>query len=234
MESLHLRTYLVYAFYIVRTHPTILLFLGCIGLLNGITVYFPENNFASLVSSLTIISAIFIMPVIYGMYYEIVEEKYTSVVNIFRTYVSGYLLLLFCMYIPIISTTALIMSGTNGEGNVAYVMLTIMLFILLFVYVIPSYYVSGTILDSISYGVQFFFKNLLSSAPVLVMALFSEMLLLISHYKFESLKENSPSLFVVIDFSVYMVATIIDFLLFIMLIYILRNQDLKKREPISD
>ncbi len=229
MESLHLRTYLVYAVYIVRTHPTILLFLGCVGLLNGFTVYFPENNFASLVSSLTIISAIFIMPVIYGMYYEIVEEKYTSIVNIFRTYVSGYLLLLFCMYIPIISTTALIMSGANGEGNVAYVMLTIMLFSLLFVYVIPSYYVSGTILDSITYGVRFFFSNLLSSAPVLVMALFSEMLLLISHFKLGGLKENSPSLFVFIDFSVYMVATIIDFLLFIMLIYILRNQDIKKR-----
>ncbi len=229
MESLHLRTYLVYAVYIVRTHPTILLFLGCVGLLNGSTVYFPENNFASLVSSLTIISAIFIMPVIYGMYYEIVEEKYTSIVNIFRTYVSGYLLLLFCMYIPIISTTALIMSGANGEGNVAYVMLTIMLFSLLFVYVIPSYYVSGTILDSITYGVRFFFSNLLSSAPVLVMALFSEMLLLISHFKLGGLKENSPSLFVFIDFSVYMVATIIDFLLFIMLIYILRNQDIKKR-----
>ncbi len=229
MESLHLKTYLLYAIYIVRSQPVILIFLSCIGLLNGLTVYFPENSIASLVSSFTVISAIFIMPVIYGMYYEIVEEKYSSIVNIFRTYVAGYLLLLFCMYIPIISTTALIMSSANTEGNVAYVMLTILLFSLLFIYVIPSFYISGTILDSISFGIQFFFRNLLSSAPILVMALFSEMLLLISHFKLGGLKESSPSLFVIIDFSVYMIATIVDFLLFIMLVYILRNQNLKKR-----
>ena len=229
MESLHLKTYLLYAVYIVRSHPIILIFLGFVGLLNGLTVYFPENSLATLLSSLSIVSAIFIMPVIYGIYYEIVEEKYTSVANVFRTYVAGYCLLLFCMYIPIISATALIMSSANGDGNTAYVMLTILLFSLLFVYVIPSYYVSGTILDSISYGVQFFFRNLLGSAPILVMALFSEMLLLISHFKFGGLKESSPSLFVLLDFAVYMSATIIDFLLFIMLIYILRNQNIKKR-----
>ncbi len=229
MQSLHLRTYLVYAIYIVRTHPFILVFLGCLGLLNGFSVYFPENNLASLVSSLTVISAIFISPVIYGMYYEIIEEKYSSLVNIFRTYVAGYLLLLFCMYIPIISTTALIMSSANGEGNVAYVMLTILLFSMLFIYVVPSYYISGTILDSIAFGVRFFIRNLLSSAPVLVMALFSELLLLISHFKLDGLKEQSPFLFVILDFSAYMVASIVDFLLFIVLIYILRNQELKKR-----
>lgn len=229
MKSLHLKTYLLYAIYIVRSHPIILVFLSFVGLINGLTVYFPENSLATLVSSLSIVSAIFIMPVIYGIYYEIVEEKYTSVTNVFRTYVAGYCLLLFCMYIPIISATALIMSSASGDGNTAYVMLTILLFSLLFVYVIPSYYVSGTIFESISYGVQFFFRNLLGSAPILVMALFSEMLLLISHFKLGGLKESSPSLFALLDFAVYMSATVIDFLLFIMLIYILRNQNIKKR-----
>lgn len=229
MQSLHLKTYLLYAVYIVRTHPLILLFLAGVGLLNGLTVYFPENRAANLISSITVVSAIFISPVIYGVYYEVIEEKYSSLVNIFRTYVGGYLLLLFCMYIPIVSTTAFIMSSTQAEGNVAYVMLTILLFSLLFIYVVPAYYISGTIIESIAYGVRFFFKNFMSSAPVLLMALFSELLLLFSHFKLGDLKEVSPSLFVVLDFTVYMIASIVDFLLFIMLIYILRTQQIKKR-----
>ena len=229
MESLNLKTYLLYAFYIVRNNPKILAFIAGVGLLNGITVFFPENQFANLISLITVVSAIFINPVIYGMYYEIIEEKYSSVVNIFRTYVAGYLILIFCIYIPIIATTAIIMRSAQAEGNVAFVMLTILFSSLLFIYVVPTYFISGTILDSIVYGVRFFLRNLLRSAPVLMMALFSELLLLFSHLKLGPIKENNPSIFLVLDFSVYMVASIVDYLLFIMLIYILRNQSNIKR-----
>lgn len=229
MESLNLKTYLLYAIYIVRTHPFILLFLAAVGLLNGLIVYFPESGFADLVSNFTIISAILINPIIYGIYYEIIEDKYSSVINIFRTYVAGYLLLLFCLYIPIITTTAVLMSSAGTEGNTAYVMLTILIFSLLFIYVVPAYYVSGKIFYSITYGVRFFFRHALGSAPVLLMALASELLLLLSHFKLSGIKEQSPTLFVLMDFSTFMIASIIDLLLFIILIYILKNHDIQKR-----
>jgi hypothetical protein len=229
MNSLNLKTYLLYAIYIVRTHPSILLFLGAFGLINGITVYLPEGGAVQLINSLTILAAIFISPVIYGIYYEIIEDKYSSITNIFRTYVGGYILVLLCMYIPIIFTTALLMSASSSGVNTGYVMVTILFFSLLFIYVIPTYYISGKILESIIFGVRFFFKNTLSSAPLLMLALFSELILLLSHFQLEGLRENTPALFVTIDFFLYMLASITDFILFIMLIYVLRNEDIKKR-----
>ena len=174
-------------------------------------------------------AAIFISPVIYGIYYEIIEDKYSSIVNIFRTYVGGYILVLLCMYIPIIFTTALFMSASSAGMNTGYVMITILFFSLLFIYVIPTYFISGQILESITFGVRFFFKNMLSSAPLLMLALFSELILLLSHFQLEGLRENTPSLFVTIDFFLYMVASITDFILFIMLIYVLKNENIKKR-----
>lgn len=229
MNSLNLKTYFLYAIYIVRTHPSILIFLGVFGILNGITVYLPEGGAVQLINSLTILAAIFISPVIYGIYYEIIEDKYSSIINIFRTYVGGYILVLLCMYIPIIFTTALFMSASSSGVNTGYVMITILFFSLLFIYVIPTYYISGKILESIIFGVRFFFKNMLSSAPLLMLALFSELILLLSHFQLEGLRENSPALFVTIDFFLYMLASITDFILFIMLIYVLRNEDIKKR-----
>lgn len=230
MESLNIKTFLLYAIYIVRTNPVILIVLVLIGVFNGAGVFLPEGSLSNLIKSFTLIATIFISPVIYGVYYETIEDKYSSVANIFRTYVAGYLLLLFCMYIPIIMTTAMVTSASGSEGNTGYVMLTILLFSLLFIYVVPCYYISGTIIKSISYGVQFFLKNLFASAPLLVLALMSELLLLVSQFKMEWLKQQSLILFVVLDFSVYIVASIIDFLLFIIIIYILRSQDLPKRE----
>lgn len=230
MQSLNIKTYLLYSIYIVRTNPAILLFLTLIGFLNGVSYYMPKSSFADLVGTLTFISTIFISPVIYGIYYEIIEEKYSSIANIFRTYVPGYLFLLFAMYIPIVTITAILMSSSGLGGNMAYVMLTILIFSLLFLYVVPTYYISGKILDSIVTGVRFLLSNLISSAPVLLMALSSELLLLLSHYKLGWLKENHLSLFVFMDFSVYMMASIIDFLLFIILVYILKNQPAATRE----
>lgn len=231
MESLNIKTYLLYAIYIIRTTPIILFMVGLIGILNGVTVFLPETSgLGDLLSGSTLLATIFISPVIYGIYYEVIEERYSSVVMVFRRYVGGYLLLLFCMYIPIIFTAAMVTSASGGEPNGAYVMLTIVLFSLLFIYVIPTYYVSGQIVDSIAAGVQFFLKNLFASAPLLLMALGSELLLLLSHFKLEWLRENNPALFVTIDFTIYMTASVIDFLLFIILIYIVRNRSTKKRE----
>lgn len=229
MNSLNLKTYLLYAIYIVRTNPSILIFLGAFGLLNGITVYLPEGGAVQLINSLTILAAIFISPVIYGIYYEIIEDKYSSIINIFRTYVGGYILVLLCMYIPIIFTTALFMSASSAGVNTGYVMVTILFFSLLFIYVIPTYYISGKILESITFGVRFFFKNMLSSAPLLMLALFSELILLLSHFQLQGIRESTPALFVTIDFFLYMLASITDFILFIMLIYVLKNEDIKKR-----
>lgn len=229
MKSLNLQTYLVYAIYIVRTNPAILGFIAAFGLLNGATVYFPEGGFLQLLNTLTILAAIFISPVIYGIYYEVVEEKYSSIPNIFRTYVGGYLLVLFSMYIPIIMTTAVLMSAMQSGTNTGAIMLTILLFSMLFIYVIPTYYISGKILGSIAFGVRFFITNILSSAPLLLMALASELLLLLSHFQLEGVRESAPALFVALDFSLYMLASIIDFILFIMLIYILKNEDMEPR-----
>ncbi len=229
MKSLNLKTYFFYAVYILRTNPAILYFIAIFGILNGITVYLPEGPLVQLINSLTILAAIFISPVIYGIYYEVIEKKYSSLLNIFKTYVGGYLLVLFCMYIPIILTSTLIMSSSSAGANPGYIMLTIMVFSLLFIYVIPTYYLSGKIFDSISFGIGFFFSNVLGSAPLILMALFSELLLLFSHFQLENMRQEAPTLYIPLDFALYMIASIVDFLLFIMLIYVLKNEDFPRR-----
>jgi hypothetical protein len=230
MKSLNIQTYLMYAIYIVRTNPMILIFLAMIGLVNGIGSYLPESSLAGVTSTITFTARIFIIPVIYGIYYEIIEDKFTSIGKIFSTYVAGYLMLIFCMYVPIISVTASFMSSAQYSGNAVFIMLTILVFSLLYLYVIPTYYMTRNIVGSIITGMQFLAKNLINSAPVLLTALFSELLLIFSQYKMEWLREMSVLLYVIMDFSIYMIASIIDLLLFIILIYIVKNHSVVRKE----
>ncbi len=228
MQSLNIKTYLLYAIYIIRTNPLILLYVTAISLLNGISAYSPDSSFANIARPIIVIVTIFINPVIYGIYYEIIEEKHSSIGKIFSTYVAGYLLLLFCMYIPIIATTNLLFSSSQAEGNIAFFILTILIFSLLYLYVIPSYYITRTIIGSIISGVQFFLKNFLNSAPILLMVLFAELLPLLSQYKMTWLMEMNALLFAMMEFSVYMISNVIDFMLFMILVYILKNHSTLK------
>lgn len=229
MESLNIKTYLVYGIYIIRTNPMILLFIATLGLLNSIGASLPESNSADFTTKITFLRAIFINPVIYGIYYEIVEEKYSSVVKIFTTYVAGYLILLFCMYIPIVSIIATFIPASQVTGNIAILMITILMFSILYLYVIPTYFTTRTIFSSIIKGVQFLATNLFNSAPLIFLTLFVELVLLFSQYKLVLLKEVNLLLFGVLEFSIYMLSSIIDFLIFIILVYIIKNHGLTKK-----
>ncbi len=230
-QSLQIKTYLIYGLYILRTSPLVLALLVIIGLLNSITTLFPETVVSGFITGFGIIGTILLNPLLYGYFYEKIEEKNNSLVNIFKIYFPGYLLVLFCMYIPIVIGSAFITGTAGSSANIAHILLTILFFSLLFIYVVPSYYVSGKIIPSITYGVQFFIKHIFASAPLLLLGLFSELLLLFVHFQLGWLQESYLFVFVVIEFFVYLLSSLIDLLLFIILIYILRNQDdIGKRE----
>ncbi len=234
-QSLHIKTYLTYGLYILRTSPLVLTLLVIIGVLNSITTLFPETGISGFITGFSIAGTVFLNPLLYGYFYERIEEKNNSLSTIFKMYVPGYLLVLFCMYIPIVIGSAFITGIAGSSANIAHVLLTILFFSLLFIYVIPGYYVSGKIVPSITYGIQFFIKHLFASAPLLLLGLFSELLVLFVHYQLSWLQESYIFIFVVIEFFVYLLASYTDFLLFIILIYILRNQDdIVKREAAGE
>ncbi len=230
-QSLHIKTYLIYGLYILRTSPLVLVLLISIGLLNSIATLFPETAISGFITGFGIIETIFLTPLLYGYFYERIEEKNNSLVDIFKIYVPGYLLVCFCMSVPIVIGTAATTEAAGFSMNIAHVLLAILFFSLLFIYVIPAYYISGKIIPSITYGVQFFVKHIFASAPLLLLGLLSKLLLLLVNYQLSWLKGSYLFLFTAIDFFVYLFVSSIDFLLFIILIYILRNQDdIVKRE----
>lgn len=222
--------YLLYAIYIVRTSPAILGVLVLLGIIDGAIILLPEGTLSNNLSVITMVAAFFISPLVYGHYYERIENQTSSIVTIFRTYVPGYVLLLFCIYIPITIATTAVSQAAGDTTNMAYIMLSILVFSLLFIYVVPCYFISGKISDAMGYGLSFFIKNMYASAPLLLMALFSDLLLMLTHYQFSWLLKINPQLFAIFEFIIYLIASITDFLLFIILIYILKEQpDIPKR-----
>lgn len=229
-QSLNIATHIVNAVYIVRTNTIILWFIALLGLISGINSLFPEAGFHGPLFFAAVLFSLFATPVIYGIYFEIIEDNYSSIGKIGKKYIPEYIWLLMRLYIPAIFFAMLpAMSDPNNINEGSFQMF-IVLCSLLFLYIIPCYYVQGTQRGAVSLGIAFLFKNISASAPLILLSLLTETALIVFEMKKEAVIQFSQLLYLVADFSIYMTANIIDFILFITMVFILKDQLQKRAE----
>ena len=226
MNTWNLKQYLSYGLQIVRMNTIVLWWIGLVGLLSSVTLMLKDSpSFWPLNVVVTLLS-ILSTPIIYGIYFELIEDKYSSIPRIARTYVPGYLWLIIRMYLPPIFLASMLISLLAGSipafGGGGILEMTLVLFSLLYLFVIPTYYTTGTGRGAITGGISFLSRNLSSATPIILAVLLLETGMLLLQYQRSTFSADPGTIFVVIDFVVYFFASIIDYLIFIILIFILR------------
>ena len=213
-----------HALALVRRHTIILWWLVFLGLLNTVSTLTADTPFSRILSVLAFALSICSTPVIYGIYYELIEDIYSSLTNIIRTYVLPYLWLLVRMYLPVIFLAWLpvLLNPESATGGHFHVILVS--FSLLYLYVLPFFYFTGKQQGSILMGITFLVRNISASTPLILVVLLLETVLLLVQYNKAALLARSSSLFIMLDFGSYLIASIIDFILFIVLVLILKGQ----------
>lgn len=231
MNSLNLAQHIINAVYIIRTNTIILWFLGFIGLTSSVNSLYPDNPLYGFNIFLFVCTAIFATPIIYGMYYEIIKDTYSSVPAIAKRYVPQYIWLLLRLYLPVVIFAAMPVISSPETVSAGYFQMVIISCSLIFIYIIPTYFVSGTQQGAVVSGIQFLVQNLSASAPLILISLLTEAFLLIFEMKKGILIEFNNLSFVLADFFIYMAANIIDFVLFITMIFVLLEVKDKQNNP---
>lgn len=227
-KSWDLKTYLKYGLLIVRTHTIVLWWIGFIALLSvialtlkGTSAFWPMNIVVTLLS---IVST----PVMYGIYFQLIEDTYSSIPQIFKTYVPGYIWLIIRMYLPPIFIASLFLSllaGTiPGFGGSGFLEITLVLFSLIYLFVIPTFYRNGSGRGAIGKGVAFLLANLSRTTPIILTMILLETGMLLLQYQRSSFTPGESPAYLAIDFLVFVTASIIDYVVFIILIFILKDQ----------
>jgi hypothetical protein len=227
MNSWNLKLYLNYGLQIVRVNTIVLWWIGLIGILSSVTLLLKDSpSFWPLNVVVTLLS-ILSTPVIYGIYFELIEDKYSSIPRIARKYVPGYLWLIIRMYLPPIFLASMLISLLAGSipafGGGGILEMTLVLFSLLYLFVIPTYYTTGTGRGAISSGISFLSKNLSSATPIILAVLLLETGMLLLQYQRSTSSADPGTIFIILDFLVYFIASIVDYLIFIILIFILKE-----------
>jgi hypothetical protein len=209
---------------LVRQHTIILWWLVFIGLVNTTATLTDNTALSRVAGILSFTLSICSTPVIYGIYYELLEDIYSSITDIIKSYILRYLWLLIRMYLPVLFLAWLPMILTPHSAGGGYFHIILVSFSLLYLYVLPFFYFTGKQQGSISMGITFLMRNISASTPLIMIVLFLETSMLLVQSNKPALLARSTYLFTILDFSSYLIASIIDFILFIVLILILKNE----------
>lgn len=213
---------------LVRQHTIVIWWLVFIGLVNTATTLIDNIELSRVLGISSFILSICSTPVIYGIYYELIEDIYSSISKIIKSYILPYLWLLVRMYLPVMFVAGIPMILSPQSAGGGYFHIILVSFSLIYIYVLPFFYFTGKQQGAITIGITFLMKNLSASTPLILTVLLLETTLLIIQYNKEALLARSTYLFTILDFSTYFIASIIDFILFIVLILILKNEFGKK------
>jgi len=215
--------YAICAGQLIREHPIVLWFVGLLSLGNAIIPLFRDSAaFMPATVALVLLSTL-ATPVFYGLYYQLLDDSYTSLGAIAKTYVAPYLWLLIRMYLPAILLASLpaIVFAEHGSGG--YLEIGLIAFSMLYLYVIPSFYVRGQQHGAIIRGVSFLTRYLAESTPLLLTVLLLESALLLVQRARTALDGGASLLLAGLDFLVFLSASLVDLAIFIILIQILKN-----------
>ncbi|MCP3898172.1 MAG: hypothetical protein GY707_00390 [Desulfobacteraceae bacterium] len=229
-----IKKYIQDSLYIIKTTTIVLWFIVIVGAISSINSRYPESSLFWPITIVTSVLSLVSLPVIYGIYFELIEDTYSSIGEIAKKYIGRYIWLLFNMYMPVIliaTLPSLIMPELGGGGSFQ---LTIVSFSLLYLYIVPWFYVSGDIRGSITEGIHFLIKNLSASTPLIFMTLIAESLLLLFQYNKNLFSGLHTALFVVLDAGVFISASIVDYVVFIVLIFIIKSEKDRQNPQLDD
>ncbi len=223
MDAFNFKKHLEYALRIIRANTLVLWCLGLIGLCSSATLLLKDTALYGPLNTLTMALSITATPVFYGIYFELIEDTYSSIPQIARTYLLNYIWLLVRMYLPVILVATIPLFLLPGVGGSGFFEITLIATSLIYIYVIPAYYISGQQRGAISGGVSFLVTNLSKSTPIIFTVLVLETLMLLMQLGKNNFPGQGTISFAILDLLIYVIASIVDLAVFIILIYVLKN-----------
>ena len=221
---MYLSTHIKSSIDIIKSH-TIVLFITAIvtgiNILNLLLSYLKHNSWLNIPAMIITFLTTLVM---YGLYYEIIEDKYTSMREIFSKYVYGYFIVSLVMALPLMVSSFLLSLTTFENTSQLTLKFISLLVLVMFMYVDPFFFHTNKVIISFKYGIDFFVRNIKESlsliAAVILLFVFNSILSI----KLISLVSVNIFVYALVQYIFLFSFFIIDYALFIVLVLAIKEQ----------
>lgn len=206
---------------LLREEPTVFWLLGIVAFFSALPPLAAQTGLSTLLHLAAFAAALGVTPLVYGICATRLTGSRQPLPALARTVLPGYLLLVARMYLPALGFALLpvvLAPEVAGEGHFYLILLC---FSLIYLYVIPLYFITGRQRGTIYRGCRFLARNLSASTPLLLVTLLVEAAVLLVQLGGEVLLPDRPLLQGMLQAGCYLTASIIDTLVFIVLVLVL-------------
>lgn len=214
---------------IIKTHTIVLLITALVcglNILNSILVQFKHISWMNIP---VFIATFIVTLVMYGVYYEIIEDKYSSMNEIFSKYAYGYFIVSIIIVLPVILFSLLLSLTSLGTTYQSVEIIIPVLFSILFMYVVPYFFHTKKIVDSFKNGIGFLIGNFQKSLPLITVVFLFYVFKFSLGSKLATLASANANayLFALAQYIFIFSLFIFDYMLFVILILTITNKEIK-------
>ena len=185
----------------------------------GVLFYVSDLSFY-----LAFILALFVYPLAYGQYVEIIlHNREAPYFQIFQTHWSNYLMVSILITSPLV--VLFLLTGLLSEDTVWARLILAALVDSLTVYVLPLVFILKQRIQSVSLGIRCLFENFYFSLPLITLVLFPSVLSLLAGFQFGNAEDT---LHRILGYLYWLFIISVDFFVFVAATLILKEKLLRK------
>jgi hypothetical protein len=176
---------------------------------------------------LGIILALFVYPLAYGQYVEIIlHNRQAPYLQIFKTHWSNYLVVSILVTSPLV--VLFLLTGLLSEDTVWARYILTALVDALTVYVLPLVFILRQRLQSVSSGLKCLYENLNFSLPLILLVILPSVLGMLSTLVGFPLENRDGALYRILGYLYWLFSISVDFFVFVAATLILKEKLLRK------
>ena len=224
---MYLATYIKSSITIIKTHTIVLLITAIVSGINTANFLLSYLKHNSMLNIPAMVVTFVTTLVMYGLYYEIIENKYTSMREIFTKYVYGYFVVTLIIALPIMMLSLFLSLPTSGNTYQSIQKIGTILVLVVFMYVVPYFFHTNKIVESFKCGLGFLVNNFHKSLSLIVAVVLFYAVKIILGIKLVSLASESAYIYAFAQY-IYMFSYFtFDYMLFIVLVLAITDKEKK-------
>ena len=205
--------------------PNILLFMVGLVFIGNISTLIEIQSISKTFRLASSIASVISIPVIFGIYTEVINKEQTSIVNLFKVHFLNYILFTLILIIPIIFYSFITMTYDTYADTIYIKLIISIATQVLFIYSLPMLFDTKKVKSSLVNGFKFLFENFRESHALIFLLIISKSIYILTIKNLFFFSTDSTTFLHILSFFIQSISLFLSFYVFNLAFLIIKGKE---------